>query len=319
MNLKKIFTLIWKQKWRFLAYLFWVTLFIVLLFPINQTHFFTSLQIYQKSGKSMLVLFDKIEIQLFPPTFEVQNLQVSSPLLNDQLNVGSILLKPFLDLFVKQTVTGQVAFDDLFKGHGQITMTSGPKTPETGLSTHKISFTAENIELSEISKIASLSVPLDGKIKLDLEGLIEPSFNQQPDLDVVIDLKNFNVYSAEINTAMGPLNIPGFELTTGRIKARLSAGKLIISEMALGTEPDPLILKGQGFINLTLENKQGKITPRFSNYQFELNLKASDTIIAKAGLFLALLDNYKTPLSSASRYKFKISGNSFMAPPSITP
>ncbi|MGZ3748559.1 MAG: type II secretion system protein GspN, partial [Pseudobdellovibrionaceae bacterium] len=142
-------------------------------------------------------------------------------------------------------------------------------------------------------------------------------FTEQPDMDVKLNLNQFELPPSNISTPMGPLTLPDLKLSSVELKGRLAGGKLIIENGQIGKDGDELRGNITGNMEVTLANGGGGFSPILGGYTFNVNLRAKRNFQDRAALFLSFIDAYKTATAEGAEYKFKISAASTLVPPSI--
>jgi hypothetical protein len=319
MNPFKIFGWLWRKK----GYLFLVTnliiVFFLWLFPLNDLRDFATIKVYEQTGQKVFVLFNSVHIGLFPPQLSFEEVKISTPQLGSTLETKIFKIIPYSDLFIKQLPAGEVQLEGFFSSQTQASIKPG-KTLENGSRLHKITLTSDHLNLKELSDKLKLPVKPAGITHLSLQGEIDPSFSLQPDFDFDFSIKNLELPPSQIETLLGPLNLPPMKIGEAKGKGRWSAGKIQIESLQFGKLTQDISGTVKGFVNLSLQNLGGQIRPEISSYQFDIDLIINQSIEPQLGLLLSLLDSYKSKTPEGhSRYRFKSSGQNFYAPPQFGP
>jgi hypothetical protein len=319
MNPLLILKFLWKQKAKAGLLLFLITIFVFLLFPLEDLRDLVSIKVYEQSGQKVFILFNTVNIGLLPPHLSVGELKVSAPPLASSIEARQVTVIPYSDLFIKQVPAGEVVIEGLWSGQTRATLKPG-KLLENNIKSQEITLTTEKLNLKELTEALSLPLKFKGQANLSVKGVFDPSFVTQPDFDFDLYVKNLELPASQIETLLGPLNLPQMRLGEARLKGRWAGGKAQIESIRLNKSPDNISGSGKGYFNINLQYRSGQIIPETGSYQLELDLLIGQTLEPQLGLFLSLLEPYKTQASQGgSRYRFKLSGNNFYSPPNFGP
>lgn len=318
MKLVTPFAWLYRFKGKIIGLIALVCVFSLLLFPTQDLRDLVTIQVYERSGRSIFVLFNKIHVGIFPPHLSLEDLRVSGRLLPGQLSATKVKLTPFSDVLITQTPAGELLLEGLWSGTTLVRLEPG-RTLESGVKSQLLRIQADQVSLSELASLVKLPVKLSGQGQLLASGQIDPSFQSQPDFDFDLQIKELELPSSQVETMMGPLNLPSLKVSNAQIKGRWSAGRIQFERIQLGQLQDELSAEGKGFLGLALQPTGGRLTPSLGGYQFEFDLRVTRDLESRAGLFFVLLDPYKSAITDGSRFRFKISGNNMMAPPNFGP
>ena len=316
MNPVKGLGFIWRQKAKISLLISLVIIFTLLLFPLQDLRELVTIKLYEQSGRKVFVLFNTIQIGLFPPYLSVEQIKISTPHLNSSLNLNALKVVPYSDLFVKQEPSGEVILEGLWSGQTRATLRPG-KLLENNVKSQKVTLRTDTLNLAEMSSNLGFPVKLQGVATLLAEGDVDPSLVTQPDFNFDLNVKNLVLPASQVPTLMGPLNLPQMGLGPVVVKGRWAGGKIQINQLQFGNSNQDVSGSGTGFLNLNVQNRSGQIFTQTGAYQIDLDFVISRKIEPKLALFLGLLESYKTQVTEGSRYRFKLTGNSFYAPPNF--
>lgn len=311
------FLFFWKYKLKISLFLVLTLLFFLLLFPTRSLRDLVTLEIYQKTGGKVYVLFNRFHISLFPPSFSIENLKITSSQLPQSLELDLVKLSPLKELFLKQEPSGEVELTGLFKGKGKLKVEPGKKL-ENGNKNHLITLDLEGLRLQELGPFVGFN-QLTGQLKLNSKGHIDPSFLTSPDLDFQMIIKNFEIPPTKVPTQLGPIDLPSLKAQEIEIKGRWSSGKINIEELKFGKINDDLSILGKGYLSYSIENQGNKLISLIGSYQADLDIRVSSQIESQLYLMLGLLDSYKSAISNGSRYKFRLNGVNLRSVPNFSP
>jgi hypothetical protein len=277
-----------------------------------------TIKVYEQSGQKVFILFNTVNLGLFPPHLSVGELKISAPPLISSIGARQVTVIPYSDLFIKQAPAGEVVIEGLWSGETRATLKPG-KLLENNVKSQRISLNTEKLNLKELAEALRMPIRFKGRASLSVNGEFDPSIVTQPDFDFDLQVNNLELPASQIETLLGPLNLPQMRLGEARLKGRWAGGKAQIESLQLSKSPDNIKGSGKGYFNISLQNRSGQIIPEIGSYQLELDLIIGQTLEPQLGLFLSLLEPYKTQSSLGLRYRFKLSGNNFYSPPNFGP
>jgi len=314
--IRKFFRAIFNSKLKILVLIVSTAVFLLILFPTNDLGDFVSSQVARVTNNKIFLQFEELKMSLFPtPGMKVEQVFVETQGL-PSISAQEIRIAPAVSGLISQKPYGTVDAHGIFKGDVQISVKSGART-ENGVERHKVEINAKKLSLQDLREVARLPVVMKGKLDLDSTALIDLTFTEQPDVDVNINISQFELPPSNVNTPMGPLTMPDLKLSSVDIKGRLAGGKLIIENGQIGKEGDEMRGTITGNLDLTLANTGGIINPVMGGYTFNVDLRMKRNFLDRASTFLILVDQFKTPTAEGAQYKFKISAANTMMPPSI--
>jgi type II secretion system protein N len=291
--------------------------FLFILFPVDDLSDLVTAQISKATQNQIYLQFDSMDLDILPsPAISLSKVYVESPM-TPPLTANELNLSPSISAILSKKPGGQVSAKGFLSGDIDIEIGKG-KATESGTDRHKLNLQAKNISLQEVRQLASLPLMLKGKISVKSEAQGDLAVVEQPDADLTIEVENFELPSGNVQTPMGPLTLPELKLGKVELKGRLSNGRFNIENASLGKDGDEFIGDIKGGIAMTLSQRDGRLTPAFGAYNFDIKLDLKTSFQERASLFLTFIDAYKSQQVSGARYSFKVSGSNFMTPPTIS-
>lgn len=314
-KLRLIFRAFFDHKFKFVLMLFSSIVFLFFLFPFDDLGDLLSAQVYKLSNKQVYVQFDRMDVGVLNPGLKLENFYVETPQIPG-LSAQKLSFTPSVMGLVQQKPSGSVTVEGILKGDLEASLVPAG-TYEGGAPKHKLVLNAQKISLSELRNLAQIPVDLRGRVSVQSSANADLTFQNQPDLDLVLKINQFELPTGSVNTMMGPLTLPEVRLTTVELKGRLSAGRFQIENGTIGVPGDDLNGTIKGGIALQIKNTNGFLEPILGAYEFTMDLNVKKDLQDRATLFLSFLDQYKTPTAAGARYQFKLSALNPMMPPSL--
>lgn len=316
MDRQYIFSLIKKLRGPFFFSILFSLLWFIILFPTSDLGDLVSSKVSELTQNQVFLQFDKFSFDVAPPGVEFSNVFLESPFFPG-FSAENISIAPSVSGLIAQKPYGTVKAAGFLDGLVSATVKKGQAT-DAGVERHRLVLEVEKISLASVREMLKWTTPFEGRLSMNADGQADLALNEQPDVDLSLDVEKFALPPATINTMMGPLTLPDMKLGLIHLKGRLSNGKLLIESGEIGKKQDDLFGKIKGSWNIQLMMMGGRPVPQLGAYNIDIDLVANKEFQAKAGLFLSLLDQYKTMSGDGARYQFKVSGNDLFNPPNIT-
>jgi type II secretion system protein N len=315
-GLLKFIKLIARNKGKVIVMLFSAIVFLFLLFPFDDLSDLISTQVARITDNSIYIQFERLKLSLFPSMgIKMDKVYVES-LRTPALSASELTITPSVTGIIQQMPYGQVNAKGFLKGDISLNMNKGSRS-DNGIERTHLEISAKKISLLDLRELANLPIQLKGQLNLQTSAMADLTFQEQPDIEIDLSVKQFELPPSNINTPMGPLTLPDLKLTSLELKGRLAAGRFIIETGSIGKQGDELQGTIKGSINLNIKNGQDGFTHQVGAYSFDIDLTAKKSFQDRATLFLTFIDNFKTPTSEGAQYKFKVSANSTLTPPNI--
>ncbi|MGE0762061.1 MAG: type II secretion system protein GspN [Bdellovibrionales bacterium] len=294
-------------------------LFALVLFPYDDLSEVVSTVVSERTNNQIFLQFDRLGFQIFPlPALAVENVVVESSFM-PSLQAGHLSLAPSITGFLSFRPGFNAGISDVWNGDIDVELKAGKKN-EQGITQQLVRLEVDKIDLAKANESLDLPLKLQGKLSGDSNLTLDPSFANQPEGDIEIQVKELRFPSGTIPTQMGPVMLPGMNWSNIQLKGRMNGGKLQIEQAQLGSASDLLNGTVKGEIDMRLEPRgAGQAGVSWGPYQLTVDLNVNSKLDKDLGLFLGLLGNFKSATSTGSKYKFKVSGQRFGAPPSLSP
>lgn len=316
METTEIRALIQKIKKPFLYSILFALLFFVILFPTEDLGDLVSSKVSEVTENQVFLQFGNFNFQIAPPGLKFSEIFLETAFAPG-ISAEEISISPSISGLIAKRLYGSVDAKGLLKGDVSLSVKKGQPT-ETGNERQRLIMEVENVSLGSLREMMKWPLALEGSLNLNADGQADLALSEQPDVDLNIELANFSLPPATVNTMMGPLTLPDMKLKLIHLKGRLSNGKFHIESGDIGQKKDDLFGNIKGFWNMNLQLQGGRPVPQLGSYDLEINLVTNKTFQSKASLFLSLLDQYKSDTPDGARYQFKVSASDLMSPPSIT-
>jgi type II secretion system protein N len=291
-----------------------------LLFPFGDLGGLITTQVAKQTNNQIYLKFDKMNLSLFPtPGFDLTNVLVRSTQF-PEVKCEDLKIAPSIAGLLSFKPGVSVAASGFMGGDVSLT-TRGTSKTKAGILKQNISLSVDSVDLSKIASEMGLPMNLEGKVNLDGQAELDPSFVEQPQGQIDLKAIRLNITSANVPTPIGPLNLPDTKLQELEFKGELSKGELNFDKVQIGTPEDELYARVRGTMQVKVESYGGNgLTLVPSAYDLTVQIKTKPSYQTKAGLFLGFLDNYKkSSTAQGTEYIFKASGSNFYAPPKMTP
>jgi len=315
--LEPIFYVLRNHKKTMLLSLASAGVFTILLFPYGDLSDLITEKIAESSQNQIFLRFDDLGVGILPPSIKMSNVSVASSFL-PTLKAGALYLAPSVTGFLTFKPGFSASIDEVMDGDIHLTYRSGKKVSDR-VQMQQVLLELSKIDLKNFSQFASLPVALEGSMNTDLDAQLDPTFIEQPFGDLALHIKKFRLPSSTVPTPIGPTALPSTEFSNIRIKSRLNSGDLVIEEGQFGSSSEPVNGRFKGHVNLRFNRQGSQLVPQWGSYQFKIDFSFNRGAEKDFGIFLSLLDNYKTVTGSGSRYALTLTGNSFYEPPTMTP
>ena len=312
----QLFRAIKHNKGRIFVMILSSLVFLFLLFPFDDLSDLISTQVSKLSNNSVYLQFDRLKMSVFPqPGMKLDNVYIEAARL-PALTTSELVITPSITGIIQQKPFGHVSAKGLLKGDVDLNVSKGSRS-DNGIERQKIELKVKKMSLQDLRELGNLPVLLKGHLSLETTALADLSFQEQPDIEIVLNINQFELPPSNVNTPMGPLTLPDLKISSVELRGRLAAGRFVIETGTIGKASDELSGTIKGNIGLTIANNGGQFNPQMGAYNFDIDLRTKRSFQDRAALFLTFIDGFKTPTADGSQYKFKISATNPMMPPQI--
>ena len=304
-KLKKTLTWLRQNKGTVWVFVLSVFVFFIVFFPTKDLSDIVSAKISQMTQGQVSAQFKEMNLSFIPMGLSLQELSVQT---------GSLPPIKTDRLIVSPNIAALLSFNPGATVHAHGFMGGQLKASAQGHPQQEFQIEADHIALS---KVSFLPVPLKGKTQINAQVTLDTEFTQQPDGSVKLLIKNFQLPTSNVETALGPLTLPELKLSSLSLTGRLKEGQLQIEKIQLGNRRDELYGSVKGYISLNFNKRGGRVVPIFGAYNLSVDLTVKKSLAKRAGLFMSFIDQYKRPLATGDKYALKITGTRFGVPPRI--
>ena len=305
------------QKFKIFSYVMLTLFFAMALFPYSDLSDYVTSKVAQLTQNKVYLRFDDMTIRWFPtPAIKMEKVSVETAAV-PRIQSEEMTIAPSLASLLSFKLGASIEASGLWDGEVQLTVKNGPKT-ENGTPTQVFKINSSAVSLQQFGKFMKSSVPMKGQLDMNLKVGVDPTYVVQPDGDVEIQIKGFQVIAANIPTPMGPINIPDVRVSELSLNGRISDGRLIVEESKLEKKGDDIHGTIKGNFGLRFQPEGGMFTVLPGAYNSDVDLVISKALSDKLGVLLILLDAYKRADSDGIRYAVRLQGNTFFGPPNIS-
>lgn len=317
-SIKSFFSLLNRHKFKLVLLVFSTAVFLLVLFPFNDLSDLVTSQVAKVTNNQVYVQFDDMHLSALPtPGVALQNVYVETPTMSG-IKADEVVATPSIRALIFQKPAGHLKAKGFLNGDVEVSLAPGA-TSDNGVPRNQIELEAKRLSLEQVKNMLQLPVTIKGHLDIESNALIDLSFQEQPDMDVVLKVDKFELPVANVQTPMGPVTLPDLKLSAVEMKGRLSAGKLLIEQGSLGRSGDELVGSIKGSLDLRIQNMGGRMFPVVGGYNLDIDLNVKKSFQDRATLFLTFIDGFKTQQADGAKYSFKVSASSLMMPPSLTP
>ena len=291
--------------------------FSIVFFPYDDLSDLISELIAKNSQNQVFVQFDQLGIGFLPPSVKMSNVEVDTPLL-PTLKAGALYLAPSIAGFLAFSPGFSATIQDVLKGDLSLSYRGGKKV-NNDLRMQKVSLDVSKVDLSELSKYASLPCKLEGPLSMQVDSEVDPSFVEQPDGEYELSSGKLRVNPCVLVLQRLPFPIPNINLSQIKIRGTIKAGVLAIEEGVLGKAGDTLHGRFKGRLGIRLVRSGSQVIPDISSYEFKLDLNIDKSAEKSLGVYLIPFDSYKTVTGAGARYALTLSAPNTQTPPNASP
>lgn len=312
-GLKKIFSLLFKNK----AYLFLIlsltAFFFILRFPLNEWLEKSIKDLQKESPLTREISFNDLKAKWLPPGLLFQD--VSFVYKGKTSRLDSALVS----ISLKDWIAFKKGFNVQLR-HGRSKLFFNFKTKpvpaeeelaaEPGREIYLLRGSSSLIDLKDLS---FLYPNMSGDLKIQF--FYQGSFQDVVGQDVVgmtgeLNLTGENISFSELklNTLLGPLNLPSIKWTNSETELEVKEGELIFKTVELGGEKDDLKVKmgGSGAFSSV------RRAVRLSSYNIELQIDIDKKI--PFGFLDLMFASYKEDKGDFYRYSVRMIGQGSQVP-----
>ena len=307
--LKKIFSFFWKFKKTLFFIIFLTVVFFVIRFPWNHLLENLAKNFQNKSPSALHTDFDRLELKIFPPGVELKNFFLKYKQKN--LNLDSLRISMDLGQWLafkkawKVTASKEGSFLDLRFWKKEKALKEDPSSEPIKIYFIKASSYSLNLKLLN-ELFPNMKWSGRASAHFDYEG----SIKKQENIKALLNLKaeNVQISKTQLNTPLGPLNLPPVFWRKAEIALQVKDGEIIFKTLQLGSASDSFIVKMKGSSSFLFS--YGRL--RLNSYNFQLQMDLDKDF--PSGLLDLMFANYKEDKGGFYRYKLRLTGQGNQIP-----
>lgn len=304
------------HKLKIFALFMFFLFFMIYLFPFDDLTDLMTTKVSDLTHNLVYVQAEGMGIHWFPtPGVKLTSVVIQASSFPN-VSANELSLSPSILALLKGSVGAHASAVGLFRGDVDLNYEEAEKN-KSGQPNQKVQVNVSDVALQTMSQfLRDMNMgdyKLQGSLSMNAQAKIDPSFDEQPNANISLNIKNFVFPAYVANTPAGPLNLPELKFKKSNLKSNLAEGKLQIDELSFGDDKDELncTLKGE----IAARMSKDRPGPDFGAYSFNVDIKVQQSFYNQNGAIFILLDQYKKPMPGGQRYSFKISGENTMAMP----
>lgn len=303
----------------FMGGVFFVLMFIW-IFPFSDLSDFVTDQVATQTQGQVFVQFGDLDFGLFPTLSLKGEDVILETATTPTLNIASIQFWPSITSLMgaarnpNEIPNFSLRARGLFDGDVAASVSNG-KSGNKEVSVKNIEINAQNLNLAQLSPVASLPLKMEGQASLEGSINLDPQFRVQPEGDINLTGNKVRIPAGNVPTQMGPLFLPGFSWSSLNVKSRLSGGTIYLEQAVLGKPQDALYLQVKGQMRAPVQ--RGGLMVQ--TYDLRMDLQISPALARELGPFLSFIDRFKRSSGANSRYVFRAVSNMPGSPPDLMP
>ncbi len=293
---------------KILAFFLTTLFFILFLFPFGDLGDLVNSKISEQTQGAVSLHFEDMGIDVIPrPGFQFSKVNVTvNPL--PEISLDSLTIAPSVLALLSSKLGASVSAKGLFGGDLSAAFKDQSKDKKM-----LFDFSAgwDDIRVDSILKLAKLTSFATGKFDGDLDGSIDPSFSDQPKI-------NLNIASKQLELTQLPMPFGGemyyqplpkpLRFKKIDLNVQLADKNLVIEKSSFLASDDDLDCKVDGKVDLTLAMFGGALTPQIGSFSINLDLKINQQLLTVLPLDLVLSTCKIGAEGGTLRYKCRIAG-----------
>jgi type II secretion system protein N len=307
------------HKMKIFAFVIFTLFFMIYLFPFDDLTDLMTTKVSEATKGSIYVQAEGMGIHWLPTPGIKLNSVVIQPSNFPNVSARELSIAPSLLSLLKGSVGARITALGLFRGDVDVHYEEAEKN-KAGQPTQKIDVNASEIALQSMSQfLKDMNMgdyKLQGALSINGQAKVDPSFEEQPNANIALNIKNFVFPAYVANTPAGAFALPELKFKKSVLKSNLAEGKLQVEELTFGDEKDELNCTFKGDIVTRLS--KDRPMPDFGAYSFTVDVKVLQNFYNQNSSIFMLLDQYKKTMAGGQRFTFKISAENTMGMPRIT-
>ena len=258
-----------------------LSLFFVLLFPLNELSDLVSSSVAQGTNNAVVLSFDDMGFQ-FAPTPGIGMSQVRAHIRGVGLiELARLQLVPAWVSLLSLKPGAMVRMRGLYQGDldffAQLTNLSGTKA-RFELSSQKVSLTPI------VKQFAPIDTQVKGIVSLDVNGDLDLTFAAPPEISANVSVSDVDVATFMVPTPMGPMQLPQLAWKTLSLQGRIAENKVFLDPLQIGVEGDDIEATIRGEMGLNIQ--QQRVVPGRYDISVQLKIRPSSQVMQELGVLL---------------------------------
>lgn len=303
---------------RLLLFLVFTGLMTFFLFPFSDMGDFVASRVAEATANKVFVQFEDLNIGIIPLSLKLKEVYLETEA-TPGTTIEELSISPTIGALLASKPYGDVKISGLAKGDLTITLKAGNKT-DSGAERHRIVLDAQEIDLKGLHDWLRLPVPMEGKLKLDGDIQADLDLTEAPEANFSLNAIDVKIPPSTINTEIGPQPVPNLRFKSVDLKGRLSAGKLNIESLSIGSDRDDLRGKLKGFINIRILKVMDVPKVDIGSYSLDVDLTLTKAFLSNrdVNLLLGPLEKYVKRSPNGAQIKFRATAPNIEVPPSMS-
>lgn len=322
--LKKLYQFLKIHKSKWFIFILFSLVFFLIRFPYEEAVLYLINQLQKNTKSSIQLKYDNFYINPLGPSLVFNNPRILTPVNQSTFTAQQLSIRPSYKSLLQLKPGVVITLKQL---DSMLNITIRKKQAEKDKSGWFTHIKTHNFTPSSLSSFSSVLSKIRGKINIDIEILIDPTFEIQPVGSWSINGENIHsqVFSYTFPGDVGTVSLPDFKWSRINSIGHIKKGQFTISDISLGEKKDAFQIKSRGIVsvNFTKQGFSKRVTPHFKSYNIGLNVLINEDLMPKLydlNIFLSYIDKFKTTTPQGRRYLTHIKGNSanFFDPSSIS-
>lgn len=303
------------HKLKIFSVFVFAVVFGLLLFPFGDLSDLVTAKVSEATQNRLYVQFDGMGLSLASGLgLEMDNVVIESQQF-PSINASTLSVSPWILGALAARKGANVNAEGLFKGNVHVVYREGDKL-KSEARLQNIDLEAQQVALAALSDFLRsgniVPISMQGSLDLSTNLAVDPTFGEQPNGTIGMNIAGFTLPSQSFNTQMGPMQSPALRLGKVALKAKLAKGRLEIEDMTFGGSKDDLSGRLRGELGLAFQpDGQGSVRPVVNSYDLRVDLTASKafmdpTLNPASGLLSGFLGPYKSETPAGTRFAFRV-------------
>ena len=316
--IKKLYQFLKTHKSKWLIFILFSVGFFLIRFPYEEAVLYLMNQLQKQTKSSIQLKYDSFHINPLGPALVFNNPKIITPANQSTFTAQQLSVRPSYKslLQLKEGVIITLKWPD-----STLKSTIRKKKMKKNLSGWLLHLKTYNFNPSLLSAFVSLLSKTKGKINIDMEIFIDPTFETQPVGSW--NLSGENIYSQAFSytfpNGIDVITLPDFKWSRINSVGQLQKGEISIADISFGKKKDVFQIKSRGIVSVNFIKKgfSKKIRPHFKSYNLGLDILIGEDWQQLERTLDLLLKNIKSKTPQGWHYLGYIKGNTanFLNPP----